>query len=53
MGKGMNLNTLEDGVLNGAAFKPTAGGAFIAMFFGITERLLIPTGLHHVQYTPF
>lgn len=53
MGKGMNLNTLKDGALNGAAFKPTAGGAFIAMFFGITERLLIPTGLHHVQYTPF
>lgn len=53
MGKGMNLNTLKDGALNGANFKPTAGGAFIAMFFGITERLLIPTGLHHVQYTPF
>lgn len=53
MGKGMHLNTLKNGVLNGSTFKPTAGGAFIAMFFGITERLLIPTGLHHVQYTPF
>ncbi|AHI54196.1 PTS system glucose-specific IIBC component [Spiroplasma sabaudiense Ar-1343] len=28
-------------------------GALVAMFFGITERLLIPMGLHHVQYTPF
>ncbi|WP_338971883.1 PTS transporter subunit EIIC [Spiroplasma endosymbiont of Panorpa germanica] len=33
-------------------FSRTAG-ALVAMFFGITERLLIPMGLHHVQYTPF
>ncbi|AXK51500.1 PTS transporter subunit EIIC [Spiroplasma alleghenense] len=28
-------------------------GALVAFFFGVTERLLIPMGLHHVQYTPF
>ncbi|WP_308149741.1 PTS transporter subunit EIIC [Spiroplasma sp. AdecLV25b] len=50
---GMNTGTMTDGSLTGGAFHPTVGGAFIAMFFGITERLLIPTGLHHVQYTPF
>lgn len=54
MGSAMNLKTEADpGVINGDVFKPTAAGAFIAMFFGITERLLVPTGLHHVQYTPF
>lgn len=50
---GMNTGTLTDNQLTGNDFHPTVGGAFIAMFFGITERLLIPTGLHHVQYTPF
>lgn len=54
MGSAMNLKTdAAPGVINGDNFKPTVGGAFIAMFFGITERLLVPTGLHHVQYTPF
>ncbi len=51
---GMNTGQLTDGqLLTGDNFHPTVGGAFIAMFFGITERLLIPTGLHHVQYAPF
>lgn len=50
---GMNTGNLTDDTLTGQNFHPTVGGAFIAMFFGITERLLIPTGLHHVQYTPF
>lgn len=50
---GMNTGQLTDGQLTGDNFHPTVGGAFIAMFFGITERLLIPTGLHHVQYAPF
>lgn len=54
MGTAMNLhNDSEPGKLNGENFKPTVAGAFIALFFGMTERLLIPTGLHHVQYTPF
>lgn len=54
MGSAMNLKTESAmGELNGDNFKPTAAGAFIAFFFGITERLLVPTGLHHVQYTPF
>ena len=54
MSHAMNFkNTAVAGELNGGAFKPTVGGAFIALFFGMTERLLIPTGLHHVQYTPF
>lgn len=42
-----------NGKLTGSDFHPTVAGAFISMFFGITERLLVPTGLHHVQYTPF
>jgi len=50
---GMNTGQLTNGQLTGDNFHPTVGGAFIAMFFGITERLLIPTGLHHVQYAPF
>lgn len=50
---GMNTGELTTGKLTGDNFQPTVGGAFIAMFFGITERLLIPTGLHHVQYAPF
>lgn len=50
---GMNTGQLTTGKLTGDSFQPTVGGAFIAMFFGITERLLIPTGLHHVQYAPF
>lgn len=50
---GMNTGQLTDGQLTGDNFHPTVGGAFIAMFFGITERLLIPTGLHHVNYAPF
>lgn len=50
---GMNTGQLTTGQLTGDNFHPTIGGAFIAMFFGITERLLIPTGLHHVQYAPF
>lgn len=54
MGSAMQTNAhTQPGQLTGGDFKPTVGGAFIAMFFGITERLLIPTGLHHVQYTPF
>ncbi|MGL5268701.1 MAG: PTS transporter subunit EIIC [Spiroplasma sp.] len=54
MGEAMNFETESGkGELNGQNFKPTVAGAFIALFFGITERLLIPTGLHHVQYTPF
>lgn len=54
MGSAMNLKVNAiPGQLTGDSFKPTVGGAFIAMFFGVTERLLIPTGLHHVQYTPF
>lgn len=54
MGAAMNFQTESlPGQLNGDNFKPTAAGAFIALFFGITERLLVPTGLHHVQYTPF
>ncbi|AGR41318.1 PTS transporter subunit EIIC [Spiroplasma taiwanense] len=28
-------------------------GAIAAYFFGVFEQLLIPTGLHHVFYTPF
>lgn len=50
---GMNTGHLTTGKLTGDDFHPTVAGAFIAMFFGITERLLIPTGLHHVQYAPF
>lgn len=50
---GMSTGQLTDGQLTGNEFHPTVGGAFIAMLFGITERLLIPTGLHHVQYAPF
>lgn len=50
---GMNTGQLTSGQLTGDNFHPNVGGAFIAMFFGITERLLIPTGLHHVQYAPF
>ena len=50
---GMNTGELTYGQLTGNDFHPTVGGAFIAMLFGITERLLIPTGLHHVQYAPF
>lgn len=53
LAQGMNTGELKYNQLTGSAFKPTVGGAFIAMFFGITERLLMPTGLHHVQYTPF
>lgn len=54
MGAAMNLHTdSKPGELNGQNFKPTVAGAFIALFFGMTERLLVPTGLHHVQYTPF
>lgn len=53
MAAAMNFPAAKPGELNGADFKPTVGGAFIALFFGITERLLVPTGLHHVQYTPF
>ncbi|MDQ7982931.1 MAG: PTS transporter subunit EIIC [Spiroplasma sp.] len=54
MGSAMGFETnLERGKLTGDTFKPTVGGAFIALFFGMTERLLIPTGLHHVQYAPF
>lgn len=50
---GMNTGQLTDGQLTGDNFHPTVGGAFIAMFFGIIERLLIPTGLRHIQYAPF
>lgn len=54
MGTAMNFNNeIVAGELNGQNFKPTVPGAFIALFFGMTERLLVPTGLHHVQYTPF
>ncbi len=28
-------------------------GAFGAMIYGFLERILIPTGLHHLVYTPF
>lgn len=53
MGQAMNFKYSEEHGHLGQDFKPNVGGAFIALFFGITERLLIPTGLHHVQYTPF
>ena len=35
------------------AWNPTALGFFAAGSLGALERLLIPTGLHHVLYTPF
>jgi len=54
MGTAMNFNIKsKPGELNGQNFTPTVAGAFISFFFGMTERLLVPTGLHHVQYTPF
>jgi len=54
MSGAMNTGSVPPpGRLTGSDFHPTVSGAFVALFFGITERLLIPTGLHHVQYTPF
>lgn len=54
LGKEMGFNYISsNGHLTGNTFHPTATGAFIAFFFGALERLLIPTGLHHVLYTPF
>lgn len=53
MGQAMNFKYSKEHGDLGQKFEPNAAGAFIALFFGITERLLIPTGLHHVQYTPF
>lgn len=56
-GVGAAMNTTYSGTANGQLtgnqFSPTAAGAFAAFFLGALERLLIPTGLHHVLYTPF
>lgn len=58
IGKGLGQAMAVDfpdvpGALNGANFKPSVWGAFSVFTFGVLERLLMPTGLHHVLYTPF
>lgn len=45
LGHWMNVGSKEE-------YARTSGG-IAAYFFGVFEQLLIPTGLHHVFYTPF
>ncbi|WP_342252123.1 PTS transporter subunit EIIC [Spiroplasma endosymbiont of Amphibalanus improvisus] len=55
-GLGNMMNTGDSTIVNGQLvdnFSPTAAGAFACFMLGFVERLLIPTGLHHVLYTPF
>ena len=57
IGKGLSsasgLPPTTPGKLTGSNFKPTAAGAFVAFTLQALERILNPTGLHHVLYTPF
>ncbi|WP_339033356.1 PTS transporter subunit EIIC [Spiroplasma endosymbiont of Cantharis rufa] len=45
LGNWMNVGSKEEYV--------RTSGSIAAYFFGVFEQLLIPTGLHHVFYTPF
>ncbi|WP_339030834.1 PTS transporter subunit EIIC [Spiroplasma endosymbiont of Cantharis nigra] len=45
LGNWMNVGSKEE--------YARTSGSIAAYFFGVFEQLLIPTGLHHVFYTPF
>ena len=58
LGEAMNIpsnvsTSASSPTFSSPSWHPTAGGFFACFALGSLERLLIPTGLHHVLYTPF